>query len=105
MNKSIMNAKDTVSAKLAECYVTVDGNRYNFMQAIKLEAKMAASLQNLMPTANILTRIWTSLLRILKFLTNSTSLQECKQNNYRGLIIQSLTFFKNERINNYVKIQ
>ena len=27
-----MNAKDTVSAKLAECYVTVDGNRYNFMQ-------------------------------------------------------------------------
>ena len=40
MNKSIMNAKDTVSAKLAECYVTVDGNRYNFMQAIKLEAKV-----------------------------------------------------------------
>ena len=39
MNKSIMNAKDTVSAKLAECYVTVDGNRYNFMQAIKIEAK------------------------------------------------------------------
>ena len=40
MTKSIMNAKDTVSAKLAECYVTVDGNRYNFMQAIKLEAKV-----------------------------------------------------------------
>ena len=34
-----MNAKDSVSAKLAECYVTIDGNRYNFMQAINLEAK------------------------------------------------------------------
>ena len=29
MNKSIMNAKDTVSAKLAECYVTVDTFHYN----------------------------------------------------------------------------
>lgn len=34
-----MNAKDSLSAKLAECFVTIDGNRYNFMQAIKLEAK------------------------------------------------------------------
>lgn len=34
-----MHAKDTVSASLAECYVTIDGNRYNFMQAINLEAK------------------------------------------------------------------
>ena len=34
-----MNAKDAVSARLAECYVTIGGNRYNFMQAIKLEAK------------------------------------------------------------------
>lgn len=38
-NKSIMHGKDTVSASLAECYVTIDGNRYNFMQAINLEAK------------------------------------------------------------------
>lgn len=36
---SIMRAKDTVSAKLAECYVTIEGNRYNFMQAIDFEAK------------------------------------------------------------------
>lgn len=35
-----MNAKDAVSAALAECYVTIDGNRYNFMQAINLEAKV-----------------------------------------------------------------
>ena len=34
-----MNAKDTVSAKLAECFVTIGKNRYNFMQAINLEAK------------------------------------------------------------------
>ena len=33
-----MNAKDSVSASLAECYVTIEGNRYNFMQAINLEA-------------------------------------------------------------------
>ncbi len=35
-----MNAKDAVSAALAECYVTIDGSRYNFMQAINLEAKI-----------------------------------------------------------------
>ena len=28
-----MNAKDAVSASLAECFVTIEGNRYNFMQA------------------------------------------------------------------------
>lgn len=34
-----MKAKDTMSAKLAECFVTIGTNRYNFMQAINLEAK------------------------------------------------------------------
>lgn len=38
MGKQIMNAKDAVSASLAECYVTIEGRRYNFMQAINLEA-------------------------------------------------------------------
>lgn len=33
-----MKAKDTVSAALAECFVTVGSRRYNFMQAINLEA-------------------------------------------------------------------
>ena len=37
---NIMNAKDTVSASLAECFVTIGDNRYNFMQAINLEASM-----------------------------------------------------------------
>lgn len=34
-----MNAKDSISASLAECFVTIEGNRYNFMQAINLEAR------------------------------------------------------------------
>lgn len=34
-----MNAKDAISASLAECFITIDGNRYNFMQAINLEAR------------------------------------------------------------------
>lgn len=36
----IMNAKDAVSASLGECYITIDGNRYNFMQAINVEINM-----------------------------------------------------------------
>lgn len=36
---SRMKAKDAVYAALAECYVTIDGNTYNFMQATNLEAK------------------------------------------------------------------
>lgn len=34
-----MKGKDALSAKLAECFVTVGTNRYNFMQAINFEAK------------------------------------------------------------------
>lgn len=35
-----MHAKDTISASQAECFITIEGNRYNFMQAISLEAKI-----------------------------------------------------------------
>ena len=35
-----MLAKDSIAAPLAECYVTINGNRYNFMQAINLEANI-----------------------------------------------------------------
>lgn len=35
-----MNAKDAISASMAECFVTIEGNRYNFMQAINLEASV-----------------------------------------------------------------
>lgn len=39
MNNNVtMSAKDTISAALAECFVTIGSRRYNFMQAINLEA-------------------------------------------------------------------
>lgn len=34
-----IKAKDTICAALAECFVTIGQNRYNFMQAINVEAK------------------------------------------------------------------
>lgn len=40
MNNVTMRAKDTVSAKLAECFITIKGNRYNFMQMIDFEGKI-----------------------------------------------------------------
>lgn len=40
MNNVTMNAWDAISAPKAECFVTIGDNRYNFMQAINLEAKL-----------------------------------------------------------------
>ena len=40
MNHNTMNAWDAISAAQAECYVTIGNNRYNFMQALNLEAKI-----------------------------------------------------------------
>ncbi len=40
---SIMKAKDTVCASLAKCFVTIEGDRYEFMQAINLEATFEKS--------------------------------------------------------------
>lgn len=40
MNAKTMQAQDSVCAALAECYATIEGNRYNFAQVIDLEAKM-----------------------------------------------------------------
>ena len=37
-NNVKMHSRDTISAALAECFITIDGSRYNFMQAINLEA-------------------------------------------------------------------
>lgn len=39
MSNITMKSKDAISAKLAECFVTIGQNRYNFMQAINFEAK------------------------------------------------------------------
>lgn len=38
-----MNARDTISASLAECFLTIEGNRYNFAQMISLESNFKKS--------------------------------------------------------------
>lgn len=43
MSNITMNASDMLSAALAECFATISGRRYNFMQAINLEAKFEKS--------------------------------------------------------------
>lgn len=40
MNLSTMNAKDAVSSKLANAYVTIEGNRYLLFQAKNFEASV-----------------------------------------------------------------
>lgn len=40
MNNITMKSNDAISAKLAECFITIDGNRYNFMQMIDFEGKV-----------------------------------------------------------------
>ena len=37
-NNVTMKARDTIAAKLAECFATIGNNRYDFMQAINFEA-------------------------------------------------------------------
>ena len=38
-----MQARNAVSAKMAECYITIDGNRYNFMSAINVKVTFEKS--------------------------------------------------------------
>lgn len=35
----VMMSQDRVAASLAECFITIEGNRYNFMQMIDFEAR------------------------------------------------------------------
>lgn len=44
---TVMLAKDALSASLAECYVTIGDRRYNFMQAINVEAKFEKKKTNI----------------------------------------------------------
>ena len=39
-----MNSKDAISGSLAECYITIDGNRYNFMQLYEFSASYEANI-------------------------------------------------------------
>lgn len=38
-----MKARDTIAAKLAECYITIGSRRYNFMQMIDMEVTIDKS--------------------------------------------------------------
>lgn len=42
---SQMLARDAVSAHKAECFITIRGNRYNFMQLKEFEAKVSVNVQ------------------------------------------------------------
>lgn len=42
---ALMRGQDAISAKLAKCFVTVEGKRYNFMQMIDFEANMEKNKQ------------------------------------------------------------
>ena len=42
-----MNEKDSVSASLAECFITIDGERYNFMQLISFESKWNVNISEI----------------------------------------------------------
>lgn len=42
-----MNAKDAVSAKTAECFMTIGENRYNFMQLIDFESKVNNNISDI----------------------------------------------------------
>ncbi len=39
MNNAIMNAKDAVYGSMAECFITIEGDRYNFMSLTEFESK------------------------------------------------------------------
>lgn len=43
MANVVMKARDTVAAKLAECYITIGTRRYNFMQMIDMEVQVEKS--------------------------------------------------------------
>lgn len=39
-NNATMHAKDAIAGALGECFITIDGQRYNFMQVINLKAEL-----------------------------------------------------------------
>lgn len=43
-NKATMNAKDAVYGGLAECYITINGRRYNFMSMTDFESKYEVNI-------------------------------------------------------------
>ena len=46
LNAPVMEANDAVSGSMAECYVTIDGNRYNMMQLYNFESSAKVDIQD-----------------------------------------------------------
>ena len=46
LNAPVMEANDAVSGSMAECYVTIDGNRYNMMQLYSFESSAKVDIQD-----------------------------------------------------------
>lgn len=44
LKSQVMNSRDAVSGSLAECYITIEGKRYNFMQLYMFESKMEKTI-------------------------------------------------------------
>ena len=44
MNDVTMNAVDAIYGALAECYVTLDGNRYNLMQMVNFDSHFQSNI-------------------------------------------------------------
>lgn len=44
MNKITMDAKDAVYGSLAECFITIEGRRYNFMSLTEFESKFEINI-------------------------------------------------------------
>ena len=44
MNDVTMNAVDAIYGALAECYVTIDGNRYNLMQMVNFDSHFQSNI-------------------------------------------------------------
>lgn len=46
LNAPVMEANDAVAGSMAECYVTIDGNRYNMMQLYSFESSAKVNSQD-----------------------------------------------------------
>lgn len=44
MNKITMDAKDAVYGSLAECFITIEGRRYNFMSLIEFKSQLEVNI-------------------------------------------------------------
>lgn len=91
-----MKGKDTISAKLAECFITIGGNRYNFMQMIDFEGR----IDKTKTTVPILGRIMEG----NKTVGLSGSFSATAHYN-QSILRQALLDYKNTGIDPYFEIQ